>query len=90
MAGRLRTVAAVLAAASRAAVDDRAEVDVLAAEMTLEPAGAFLQFLERCSEEEGEIVRAADAVAGDDIRCQLGRSTVVSIHFDGLALLTSL
>ena len=56
VAGRLRAVFAVLAAASRAAVDNGAKVDMLAAEMSLQPAGAFLQFLQGSGEEDGEIV----------------------------------
>ena len=67
MAGRLRAVLAVLPAAAAAAVDDRAEVDVLAAEMLLEQARAFLQLRERRGEEEGEVIPALDAVAGDDL-----------------------
>ena len=67
MAGRLRAVLAVLPAAAAAAVDDRAEVDVLAAEMLLEQERAFLQLRERRGEEEGEVISALDAVAGDDL-----------------------
>lgn len=66
MAGRLCTVLAVLSTAAAAPVDDRAEVDVLAAEMLLEQARAFLQFRERCGEEDRESVSTLDAAAGDN------------------------
>ena len=56
MACRLRAVLAVLAAASRPAVDDGAEINMLAAEVPLQTAGAFLQFLQGSGEEEGKIV----------------------------------
>ena len=53
VAGRLCAVLAVLAAAAAAAVDDRAEVDVLAAEVVLQQAGTLLQLSERRLEEQG-------------------------------------
>ena len=66
VAGRLRAVLAVLAAAAAAPVDDRTEVDVLAAEVVLQQAGALLQISERCLEEQREVIPALDAVARDD------------------------
>ena len=63
---RLRAVLAVLAAAAAAPVDDRTEVDVLAAEVVLQQAGALLQLGERRLEEQREVIPALDAVARND------------------------
>ena len=63
MTGRLRTVFTVFAAAAAAAVDNRTEVDMIAAEMALQYAGPFLQFSQRCRQKKAQIVTPFDAIA---------------------------
>lgn len=60
---RLGAVFTVFAAAAAAAVDDSTEVDVIAAEVALQYAGPFLQFVEWCRQEKAQIVTAFDAIA---------------------------
>ena len=84
MAGGLRAVLAVLAAAAGARIDDRAEVDVLAAEMRLQAAGAGAQFVKVGVKEVREVVAPLDAVAGDDLVDKLVDGEFTKIH-DGNA-----
>ena len=63
MTGRLRTVFTVFAATAAAAVNDGAEVDVIAAKMALQYAGPFLQFSQRCRQKKAQIVTPFDAIA---------------------------
>ena len=63
MTSRLGAVFTVFAAAAAAAVDDGTEVDVVAAEMALQYAGPLFQFIQRCRQEEAQIVAPFDAIA---------------------------
>ena len=62
----LGAVLAVLAAVTAARVDDRTEVDVLAAELPLQLVCALLQRFKRRIEEDGEVVLALDAAAAEN------------------------
>ena len=66
VAARLGTVFAVFTAAAAAAVDDRAKVDVVAAETFLYLAGTLLQLFQVAVKEDGEVIAALYAVAVDD------------------------
>ena len=72
MAGSLRTVFAVLTTAADAAIDDGAEVDVLATEVILQAQGTFLELSEWSGEEEGKIIPALDAMTSDDLVREFG------------------
>ena len=71
MPPRLCTVFAVLPTASAAPVDDRAQVDMIAAEMLLEAICSLAEFLNRRIHKDGTVVRAADTIARDDLLRQL-------------------
>ena len=64
---RLCTVFAVLAASPAAPVDDRAQIDVIAAEMLLETVCPLAEILDRRIHKDGAIIFAADAIARDDL-----------------------
>jgi hypothetical protein len=72
MAGSLRTVFAVLTTAATAAINDGAEVDVLATEVILQAQGTFLQLSEWSGEEEGKIIPALDTMASNDLVSEFG------------------
>ena len=64
---RLRTVFAVLAAAPAAPVDNRAQIDVIAAKMLLETVCPLAELLDRRIHKDRAIIRTADTIARDDL-----------------------
>jgi hypothetical protein len=61
MAGGLRAVFAVFAAPPAAPVDDGAEVNMLAAEMLLQPSGFGGKFLQGRVKEQGKVISSLQA-----------------------------
>ena len=63
----LCTVFAVLAASPAAPVDDRAQIDVIAAKMLLETVCPLAELLDRRIHKDRAIIRTTDTIARDDL-----------------------
>ena len=71
---RLCTVLAVLPATTAAAVDDRAQIDVVSAELLLQTMSPLLQLLQRSIHEHRAVVLTTDAVARDNLLRQFSNT----------------
>ena len=71
---RLCAVLAVLPAAAAAAVDDRAQIDVVSAELLLQAMSSLLQLLQRSIHEHRAVILTTDAVARDNLLRQFSNT----------------